>query len=202
MAFLQKLIRWFVFKTGKAKRFYIRFCHPSGREYAEFLKKWGHFYHIGKNCHIWPYTNVTDPEYVYLGDNVMLTACTLLGHDGSIAVLNIAYQKKLDRVGKIKIKNNVFVGHGVIILPGITIGNNVIIGAGSIVTKDIPDGVIVVGNPAKIIGNTEELVRKLELQTQQLPWSHLIQQREGSFDPDLEPELKQLRIKYFFDSEQ
>ena len=47
--------------------------------------------------------------------------------------------------------DNVWIGGGAIILPGVTIGNNVVIGAGSIVTKDIPDNVIAVGNPCRVI---------------------------------------------------
>jgi acetyltransferase-like isoleucine patch superfamily enzyme len=187
------------FKTGKYKKLYIKLCQPSGPEYAEFLKKWGGFYSIGNNCSIWPYTNITNPAYTRIGNNVMLTTCTVLGHDGSISVLNKAYGKKLDRVGKVDIKDNVFIGHGVIILPGVTIGANVIVGAGSIVTKDIPEGVIAVGNPAKPIGKTIDLVEKLEKQTRNLPWADLIAQREGSFDAALEPELKRLRVKYFFE---
>ena len=49
------------------------------------------------------------------------------------------------------IGNNVWLGGGVIVNPGITIGNNVVIGSGSVVTKDIPSNVIAVGNPCKII---------------------------------------------------
>ena len=51
----------------------------------------------------------------------------------------------------ITLKENVWVGGGCTFLPGVTVGKNVIVGAGSVVTKDIPDNVIVVGNPAKII---------------------------------------------------
>ena len=47
--------------------------------------------------------------------------------------------------------NNVWIGGGAIILPGVTIGDNVVIGAGSIVTKDIPDNVIAAGNPYRVI---------------------------------------------------
>lgn len=46
---------------------------------------------------------------------------------------------------------NCWLGAGVIVLPGVTIGDNVVIGAGSVVTKDIPDNVIAVGNPCKVL---------------------------------------------------
>lgn len=51
----------------------------------------------------------------------------------------------------IKIGNDVWIGGNVVILAGVTIGNNVVIGAGSVVTKDIPDNVVAVGNPCRII---------------------------------------------------
>ncbi|WP_308303877.1 DapH/DapD/GlmU-related protein, partial [Vibrio parahaemolyticus] len=49
------------------------------------------------------------------------------------------------------IHDNVWLGEGVFVMPGVTIGKNSIIGAGSVVTKSIPENVIAVGNPAKII---------------------------------------------------
>jgi maltose O-acetyltransferase len=51
----------------------------------------------------------------------------------------------------IVINDNVWIGGGVIITPGVTIGMNSIIGAGSVVTKDIPGNVIAAGNPCRVI---------------------------------------------------
>lgn len=51
----------------------------------------------------------------------------------------------------VKIEDNVWVGGGVIILPGVTIGKNSVIGAGSVVTKDIPQNCVAAGNPCRII---------------------------------------------------
>ncbi len=53
----------------------------------------------------------------------------------------------------IHIKKNCWIGAGATILRGVTIGENSVVGAGSVVTKDVPDNVIVAGNPAKIIKN-------------------------------------------------
>ncbi|ODP29700.1 Galactoside O-acetyltransferase [Paenibacillus nuruki] len=52
---------------------------------------------------------------------------------------------------EITIGNDVWIGANAVINPGVTIGNNVIIGSGSVVTKDIPDNVIAVGNPCKVL---------------------------------------------------
>ena len=49
------------------------------------------------------------------------------------------------------IGNNVCIGAGSIILPGVTLGNNVVVGAGSVVLGEFPDGAVIAGNPAKII---------------------------------------------------
>ena len=53
----------------------------------------------------------------------------------------------------VTIGDNVWIGGSVTILPGVSIGNNVTIGAGSVVVKDIPDNVVAVGNPCKVIKN-------------------------------------------------
>lgn len=195
---IKKMIRLFALKTGKLKRVYLKICKPSGYEYANYEKKWGRFYSIGDGCAFWPYTNITNPEYTRLGNNVMLSACTILGHDGSVAVLNKAYGKKLDSVGKVDIRDNVFIGHGAIVLPGVTIGPNALVAAGAVVSKDVPEGTIVAGVPAKVIGQLDDLVIKLEKQTKSLPWAEIISRREGAYDPAVEPILKKMRINYFF----
>ena len=113
-------------------------------------------------------------------------------------MLNRAYGVKLDAVGKIDIRDNVFVGFNAIILPGVTIGPNAIVGAGAVVTKDVAEGDIVAGVPAKVIGTVPDLLTKLQARSQALPWYDLIQQRDGSFDRQLEPELVRRRVEYFY----
>lgn len=68
--------------------------------------------------------------------------------------------------GTIDVGNNVFIGAKAILLPNITIGNNVIIAAGSLINSDIPDGVVVAGIPAKIIGEVENMKEKRRLYNQ------------------------------------
>jgi acetyltransferase-like isoleucine patch superfamily enzyme len=111
----------------------------------------------------------TKGDKFFVGDNCILTGCTLLGHDASPALYISELNNKKDvyRSGArssyrmpIIIGDNVFVGVGSIILPGITIGDDVIVAAGSIVTKNIDSGNVVAGNPAKVIKRTEEVIKK------------------------------------------
>lgn len=196
---IKKIVKKLAFKyPEKFKSLYIKVCSPTNNEYALFLKGINYLYKIGDNCSINNDVNITDPKYVKIGNNVSLSSCTLIGHDGSIEVLNRAYNVSLESVGKIVISDNVFVGHGAIIMPGVTIGENVVIAAGAVVTKDVESGNIIAGVPARKIGETESLKNKLLKSTDEIPWGNLIKQREGAFDANLEPILIKERLKYFF----
>jgi acetyltransferase-like isoleucine patch superfamily enzyme len=195
-----KILKKILYKNIKYKNWYLKLCKPSPTQYAEYLKHHNLLYSMGKNCSILPSANITDPAYVRMGNNVRLSECTLFGHDGSVNMLNVAYNKKLDKVGKIDIKDNVFIGHGALVLPGLTIGPNAIIGAGSVVTKDVKEGSVVAGNPAKEICKIESLVNKLEDYTNSVPWSALIKNRNGAYDPKIESELIKQRTQYFYKS--
>ena len=62
---------------------------------------------------------------------------------------------KLEAAKPISIGDNVWIGGGAIVLPGVTIGDNTVIGAGAVVSKDIPANVIAVGNPARVVRSIE-----------------------------------------------
>jgi|SRR5450830_27435 len=198
MLVLQKVLRYFAFKYGRFVGLYKRFCRPTSCEYAEFLRCSGKLHFLGNDCSVNLDVNITDPQYVSIGNNVILSSCHLIGHDGVVAMLNNAYGIKVDSVGKIVIKDNVFIGHGAIVLPNVTIGPNAIVAAGSLVNRDVLPGEIVGGVPAKPIGKTDDLAKRLMEKTAQLPWAHLIEQREGAFDPEMEQELVAMRVKYFY----
>ena len=68
-----------------------------------------------------------------------------------------AEQRRREEYGKpVTIGEDVWVGGGAIILPGVTIGSRAVIGAGSIVTRDVPDGVFAAGNPCRVIREITE----------------------------------------------
>src|SRR6476469_5216908 len=195
---LQKIIRHLAMRYGKFPGLYVQFCNPCSKEYTEFLRRHSNLYAIGENCSIWPNTVFGDPAYIRIGNNVHFSSCTLLGHDGSIAMLDRAYNVKLEAVGKIDIRDNVFIGFNAIVLRNVTIGPNAIVAAGAVVTKDVAEGDIVAGVPARPIGRVQDLVKKLQKNTAELPWADLIARREGGYDAAMEPELVRQRVAYFF----
>lgn len=198
IGWVKQALSRYIMRTGRGRRYYKRLSNPNGREWALFLKRWGSLHAMGTDVEINQGCNITDPSLVRLGNNVSLSDCTLLGHDGVISVLGKRYGKKLDSVGAIDIRDNCFIGHGAIIMPRVTIGPDSIVAAGAIVTKDVPQGSVVGGNPARLICTTEQLLEKIEARCATYPWMDLIRQREGAFDAELEPTLTAMRVKHFF----
>lgn len=87
---------------------------------------------------------VTFGNHVFIGPHCgFYTACH--PHDETQRNAGMEYARP------ITVGNSVWFGAQVCVLPGVTIGNNVIIGAGSVVVRDLPDNVIAVGNPARIV---------------------------------------------------
>jgi acetyltransferase-like isoleucine patch superfamily enzyme len=195
---ISKIVRSVAFRSGRFRGLYLRLCQPDAQEYTRFLKLHGGFYAIGEHCSILPSTNFTDPAYVKLGNNVHFSNCTLVGHDGAVAMLNRAYDVKLDSVGKIDIRDNVFIGYGAIVLPGVTIGPNAIVAAGAVVNRDVAPGMIVGGVPAKPIGRVDDLVAKLRAKTDLLPWNGMIQKRGFDVDFEIEKEIVRRRVECFY----
>lgn len=185
-------------KTGRGRSLYKRLYRPNAFEWADYLARWGGLHSVGESVRISPGCNITDPTLVRIGSNVTLADCTLLGHDGVIRILNARFDKKLDSVGAIDIRDNCFIGYGAIVMPRVSIGPDSIVSAGAVVTKDVPPGVVVGGNPARVICTTEELVARMEARAETYPWIDLIRQREGVYDPRIEPTLKAMRSKFFF----
>jgi len=108
-------------------------------------------------------TNCSVNTYAYLQGKIEMGDCVRIGPKASIIAQNhghfditIPIDAQPSTTKGIKIGNDVWIGANSVITDGVTIGSHSIIGAGSVVTKDIPDYVIVGGNPAKIIKNRIE----------------------------------------------
>ena len=93
---------------------------------------------------------ILDGAPVTFGDNVFVApnCCfSTAGHPVDAPRRNMG----LEFARPITVGNSVWIGAGVIVLPGVTIGDNTVIGAGSVVTRDIPANVVAVGNPCRVL---------------------------------------------------
>jgi len=105
--------------------------------------------------------DLTRPYLITIGNHVDITAgVTILTHGYDWIVLHRKYGNILGSAGKVVIKDNVFIGMNATILKGVTVGSNSIIGANSLVSKDVPDNVVVAGNPARVIMTIDEYYKK------------------------------------------
>ena len=119
----------------------------------------GRHVHFGKNVYANFNLTLVDDTHIYVGDYTMLGPNVTLasaGHPIEPGLRQGGYQYNMPiRIGK-----NCWIGAGAVILPGITIGDDTVIGAGSVVTKDIPSGVVAVGNPCRVLRPENEHDKK------------------------------------------
>ena len=139
-----------------------------------FHANWGgRHVHFGKEIYANFNLTLVDDTHIYVGDNTMFgpnVTVASAGHPILPELREMAYQYNASvRIGK-----NCWIGAGVVIVPGITIGDNVVIGAGSIVTKDLPDNVVAVGNPCRILRKVDERDREYYFKNRKIDWSEII----------------------------
>lgn len=130
-------------------------------------------YEVPETFRVFPPFNTDFGRNTKVHDNVFINAgCqfqdqggieigegSLIGHNVVLATLNHELNPSRRQIcvpSPIKVGKNVWIGSNSTILPGVKIGDNSVIGAGSVVTKDIPSGVVAVGNPCKVLREITE----------------------------------------------
>lgn len=149
----------------KIKTFFnkIHVKFMSNSSYIRYLRAKG--VHIGTGCNI--HKGVvfgTEPWLIKIGNNVRITkGVQFITYDGGLWTLRKMglIDKEAVKYGTIMIGDNCNISWNVIIMPDVMIGNNCIIAAGAVVTKNIPDGTIWGGIPAKQIETVEEYHKKV-----------------------------------------
>lgn len=109
---------------------------------------------IGNNLFVNAYSRIVCHESIEIGDSVTLASgVAILDHDHKFTSSGNNRITNGYVTAPIRIGSNVWIGDGVVVLKGVTIGNNVTIGAGSVVVKDLPDNVVAVGVPARVVSD-------------------------------------------------
>jgi galactoside O-acetyltransferase len=122
---------------------------------TEYMKKI--FAECGDNCYIeLPFHANWGGHNVHFGSGIYVNSNLTVVDDGHIYI-----------------GENVWIGSGAVIVPGVHIGKNSVIGAGSIVTKDIPDNVVAVGNPCRVLRAVGEHDNEYFYKNEKIDWENL-----------------------------
>ena len=132
----------------------------------------GHHLYLGSNVYANSNLTLVDDGNIYVGDKVMF------GPNVTVATANHPIDPTLRAEGlqynkDVHIGENVWIGANAVIVPGVRIGKNTVIGAGSVVTKDIPEGVVAVGNPCKVLREVSERDREYFYKNEPIDWENL-----------------------------
>lgn len=128
--------------------------------------------HVGKNVYANFNLTLVDDAPIYIGDDCMIGPNTVIATAGH--PINPELRARVTQYNKeVHIGKNVWLGAGVVVMPGVTIGDNSVIGAGSIVTKDIPANVVAVGNPCRVMREIGEKDRKYFFKNEEIDWENL-----------------------------
>lgn len=140
-------------KERQRKHFFKELFAETGQKFFienPFICDYGSNIYWGENAYANFGCIILDAAAVYIGKNVMLAPSVKI----FTATHPVEYEARntgIEFAKEIRIGDNVWIGGGAIINPGVTIGNHSVIGSGSVVTKDIPANVVAAGNPCKVI---------------------------------------------------
>ena len=128
--------------------------------------------HFGSGIYANFNLTLVDDGHIYVADKVMF------GPNVTISTANHPIEPELRGKGlqynkDVYIGENAWIAANVVIVPGVRIGKNAVIGAGSVVTKDIPDGVVAVGNPCRILREGGDHDREFFYKNEKIDWEEL-----------------------------
>ena len=159
-------------RTALLKEMFAEFGEGSYIEPPLHANWGGKHTHFGKNVYANFNLTLVDDSHIYVDDNCMLGPNVVLATAGH--PINPELRERVTQYNAdVHIGKNVWLGAGVVVLPGVTIGDNSVIGAGSIVNKDIPANVVAVGNPCRVLREIGEKDRKYYFKNMEIDWENL-----------------------------
>ncbi len=128
----------------------------------------GKFVHLGRSVYVNFNLTLVDDTAIYIGDYTMIGPNVTIA-TGTHPILPALRENFYQFNMPVRIGRNCWLGAGTIILPGVTIGDNVVVGAGSVVTHDLPDNVVAVGNPCRVLRPVGERDRESYFRGRPIP---------------------------------
>lgn len=128
----------------------------------------GKFVHLGRSVYVNFNLTLVDDTAIYIGDYTMIGPNVTIA-TGTHPILPALRENFYQFNMPVRIGRNCWLGTGAIILPGVTIGDNVVVGAGSVVTHDLPDNVVAVGNPCRVLRPVGERDRESYFRGRPIP---------------------------------
>lgn len=132
----------------------------------------GHHVHFGKGIYANFNLTLVDDTHIYVGDYTMFGPNVTVATAGH-PILPELREKGYQYNAPVYIGRNCWIGAGVVIVPGIRIGDNVVVGAGSVVTKDLPDNVVAVGNPCRVLREVNAHDREYYFKDRKIDYDNL-----------------------------
>ena len=123
---------------------------------------------MGRNVYANFGLTLVDDTEIFIGDNCMFGPNVVIATAGHPVLPELRAQGYQYNAA-VHIGRNVWVGAGALILPGVSIGDDTVIGAGSVVTRDLPAGVVAVGNPSRVLRPIGERDRETYFRNLRIP---------------------------------
>ena len=140
---------------------------------APFYANWGGYHcHFGKGVYANYHLTCVDDTHIYVGDYTMFAPNVTVATAGH-PILPELREKGYQYNAPVRIGRRCWIGAGALIMPGVTIGDDTVIGGGSVVTKDIPAGVVAVGNPCRVLREVGEKDRVYYFKDRKIDWEGL-----------------------------
>ena len=137
---------------------------------APFYANWGgHHCHFGNGVYANYHLTCVDDTHIYVGDYTMFGPNVTVATAGH-PILPELREKGYQYNAPVHIGKRCWIGAGALIMPGVAIGYDTVIGAGSVVTKDIPAGVVAVGNPCRILRQVGDRDREFYFKDRKIDW--------------------------------
>lgn len=129
--------------------------------------------HLGSDIYANFNLTLVDDGHIYIGDWVKFGPNVTVVTAGHPVLPELRRDPALQFNKDVHIEEGVWIGAGVVILPGVTIGRNSVIGAGSVVTKDVPENVVAVGDPCRVMRPIGDRDRIVFYKNEKIDWEEL-----------------------------